>query len=182
MKKKKTLAVFSLLVSGVLFVFFAYAGGAFLRLTPVTGKQFEQKALTLGFTQAMVDKSAISDKTGITDVTVVLKSVKDDLHKVMINIPVEFYELKDETAAIKYYEYVVEALQRGIRDGVDVVKVDKVFGNADVYKNYNYDNSSFVLVRAGSTVLVTKFYCNSESRESVEQLLDKIKYNFSYRR
>ena len=130
----------------------------------------------------MVDKSAISDKTGITDVTVVLKSVKDNLHKVMIDIPVEFYELKDETAAIKYYEHVVEALQRGIRDGVDVVKVDKVFGNADVYKNYNYDNPSFVLVRAGSTVLVTKFYCNSESRESVEQLFDKIKYNFSYRR
>lgn len=182
MKKKKLLVVLSLLIIGGLFAYFAYVGGAFLHLTPVTGKQFEQTALTLGFTKAVIDKSAISDKTGITDVTVMMKSIKDDLHKVMIDIPVEFYELKDETDAIKYYEYVVEVLQRGIRDGVDVVKVDKVFGNADVYKNYNYNNPSFVLVRAGSTVLVTKFYCNSESQESVEQLLDKIKYNFSYRR
>ena len=62
--KKKLLVVLSLLIIGGLFAYFAYIGGAFLRLTPVTGKQFEQAALTLGFTKAAVDKSAISDKTG----------------------------------------------------------------------------------------------------------------------
>ena len=41
-----------------------YVSGAFLRLTPVTEKQFEQATLTLVFTKAAVDKSAISDKTG----------------------------------------------------------------------------------------------------------------------
>ena len=33
-------------------------------MTPVTEKQFEQATLTLVFTKAAVDKSAISDKTG----------------------------------------------------------------------------------------------------------------------
>ena len=86
MKKKKLLAVLSLLIIAGLFAYFAYVGGAFLRLTPVTGKQFEQTALTLGFTKAAVDKSAISDKTGIANITVMMKSVKDDLHNVMIDI------------------------------------------------------------------------------------------------
>ena len=72
MKKKKLLAVLSLLIIGGLFAYFAYVGGAFLRLTPVTGKQFEQAALTLGFTKAAVDKSAISDKTGIANITVMM--------------------------------------------------------------------------------------------------------------
>lgn len=105
-------------------------------MTPVTGKQFEQTALTLGFTKAVVDKSAISDKTGITNITVMIKSVKDDLHNVMIDTPMEFYELNDETDATKYYDYIVGMLQRNVKDGIGIVKVDKVFGNADVYKNY----------------------------------------------
>lgn len=79
-------------------------------MTPVTGKQFEQTALTLGFTKAVVDKSAISDKTGITNITVMIKSVKDDLHNVMIDTPMEFYELNDETDATKYYDYIVGML------------------------------------------------------------------------
>lgn len=182
MKKKKLLVVLSLLIIGGLFAYFAYVGGAFLRLTPVTGKQFEQAALTLEFTKAAVDKSAISDKTGIANITIMMKSVKDDLHNVMIDIPLEFYELNDETDATKYYTYIVEMLQRNIKDGIGVVKVDRVFGNADVYKNYNYDNPSFVVVRAGSTILITKFYCNTDSEKQVEQLLDKIKYNFNYSR
>ena len=182
MKKKKLLVVLSLLIIGGLFAYFAYVGGAFLRLTPVTGKQFEQAALTLGFTKAAVDKSAISDKTGIANITVMMKSVKDDLHNVMIVIPLEFYELNNETDATKYYTYIVEMLQRNIKDGIGVVKVDRVFGNADVYKNYNYNNPSFVVVRAGSTILITKFYCNTDSEKQVEQLLDKIKYNFNYSR
>ena len=151
-------------------------------MTPVTGKQFEQTALTLGFTKAVVDKSAISDKTGITNITVMIKSVKDDLHNVMIDTPMEFYELNDETDATKYYDYIVGMLQRNVKDGIGIVKVDKVFGNADVYKNYNYDNPSFVIVRAGSTILITKFYCHADSQKEVEQLLDNIKYNFNYSR
>lgn len=180
MKKKKLLVVLSLLIIGGLFAYFAYVGGAFLRLTPVTGKQFEQAALTLGFTKAAVDKSAISDKTGIANITVMMKSVKDDLHNVMIDIPLEFYEFKDETDAINYYDRVSATLQMNIKEGIAVVKVNRVFGNADVYKNYNYDNPSFVIVRAGSTILITKFYCNTDSEKEVEQLLNKIKYNFNY--
>ena len=180
--KKNLLAILSLLIICGLFAYFAYVGGAFLRLTPVTGKQFEQAALTLGFTKAAVDKSAISDKTGIANITVMMKSVKDDLHNVMIDIPLEFYEFKDEEKASKYYEYVAGALQKNIKEDVAVVKVNKVFGNADVYKNYNYFNPSFVIIRAGSTLLVTKFYCNADSEKQVEQLLDKIKYNFNYSR
>ncbi|AUI55372.1 hypothetical protein CRM71_08830 [Prevotella jejuni] len=180
MKKKKLLAVLSLLIIAGLFAYFAYVGGAFLRLTPVTGKQFEQTALTLGFTKAAVDKSAISDKTGIANITVMMKSVKDDLHNVMIDIPLEFYEFKDETDAINYYDRVSATLQMNIKEGIAVVKVNKVLGNADVYKNYNYDNPSFVIVRAGSTILITKFYCNIDSEKEVEQLLNKIKYNFNY--
>ena len=138
--KKKLLAILSLLIICGLFAYFAYVGGAFLRLTPVTtGKQFEQAALTLGFTKAAVDKSAISDKTGIANITVMMKSVKDDLHNVIIDIPLEFYELNNETDATKYYTYIVEMLQRNIKDGIGVVKVNRVFGNADVYKNYNYN-------------------------------------------
>ena len=182
MKKKKLLVVLFLLVLGGLFVFFAYSGGAFLQLTPLTSNQFKQVANNLGFTQESVDKSAISVKTGITDITVMMKSIKDDLHNVMIDIPVEFYEFKDETNAANYYNYVVGALQRNIKDGIAVVKVDKVFGNADVYKNYNYGNPSFVIVRAGSTILISKFYCNVDSEKQVEELLDKIKYNFNYSR
>lgn len=180
MKKKKLLVVLSLLIIGGLFAYFAYVGGAFLRLTPVTGKQFEQAALTLGFTKAAVDKSAISDKTGIANITIMMKSVKDDLHNVMIDIPLEFYEFKDETDAINYYDRVSATLQMNIKEGIAVVKVNKVLGNADVYKNYNYDNPSFVIVRAGSTILITKFYCNIDSEKEVEQLLNKIKYNFNY--
>ena len=182
MKKKKLLVVLSLLIIGGLFAYFAYVGGAFLRLTPVTGKQFEQAALTLGFTKAAIDKSAISDKTGIANITIMMKSVKDDLHNVMFDIPLEFYEFKDEEKASKYYEYVAGALQKNIKEDVAVVKVNKVFGNADVYKNYNYFNPSFVIIRAGSTLLVTKFYCNADSEKQVELLLDKIKYNFNYSR
>ena len=90
--------------------------------------------------------------------------------------------MNNETDATKYYTYIVEMLQRNIKDGIGVVKVDRVFGNADVYKNYNYNNPSFVVVRAGSTILITKFYCNTDSEKQVEQLLDKIKYNFNYSR
>ena len=81
-------------------------------MTPITSKQFVQSALTLGFKQEQVDKGAISGETGITDVTVMMKSVKDDLHNVMIDIPLEFYEFKDEEKASKYYEYVAGALQK----------------------------------------------------------------------
>ena len=49
--KKNLLAILSLLIICGLCAYFAYVGGAFLRLTPVTGKQFEQAALTLGFTK-----------------------------------------------------------------------------------------------------------------------------------
>ena len=182
MKKKKLLVVLSLLIIGGLFAYFAYVGGAFLRLTPITSKQFVQSALTLDFKQEQVDKGAISGETGITDVTVMMKSVKDDLHNVMIDIPLEFYEFKDEEKASKYYEYVAGALQKNIKEDIAVVKVNKVFGNADVYKNYNYFNPSFVIIRAGSTLLVTKFYCNADSEKQVELLLDKIKYNFNYSR
>ena len=182
MKKKKLLVVLSLLIICGLFAYFAYVGGAFLRLTPITSKQFVQSALTLGFKQEQVDKGAISGETGITDVTVMIKSVKDDLHNVMIDIPLEFYEFKGEEKASKYYEYVAGALQKNIKEDVAVVKVNKVFGNADVYKNYNYFNPSFVIIRAGSTLLVTKFYCNADSEKQVELLLDKIKYNFNYSR
>ena len=51
-----------------------------------------------------------------------MKSVKDDLHNVMIDIPLEFYELNDETDATKYYTYIVEMLQRNIKDGIGVVQ------------------------------------------------------------
>lgn len=180
MKKKITLTF--LLVIGCIFVYFAYVGGAFLRLSPITCEQFAKSAHTLGYEKANADRNCISDETGITNVVTMKKTIEDRLHENTIGIPAEFYELRDESAASDFYNYLKEKFLQVATNDIGVTEVDKVFGNTDMYKNYSFNSVSIVLVRVGSTVLASKFFCNIESQKAIEQLLDSIGYNFNYNR
>lgn len=74
-------------------------------------KKFEKLRLKpINIQHWLERRESIDSKIGIVNITVMIKDVEDNLHNVMIDIPLDFYELRDEVKANKYYEYVDAAL------------------------------------------------------------------------
>ncbi|WP_449028859.1 hypothetical protein [Prevotella jejuni] len=74
-------------------------------------KKFEKLRLKpINIQHWLERRESIDSKIGIVNITVIIKDVEDNLHNVMIDIPLDFYELRDEVKANKYYEYVDVAL------------------------------------------------------------------------